>query len=102
VACNNNNAGKANDIKDTVPQIIQMPQTPAVPHTGFTGVGTEPCWPVYVINNSKIFFHPADGPDVETSLVTSIPDRIPAKYSSVNGSTTMELIITKKNAAMDE
>ena len=32
--------------------------------TIFSGFGTEPFWSVYVIDNRKIVFHPADGPDV--------------------------------------
>ncbi len=99
IACNNS-AKKKEDIKDTANQIIQMSETLASPDTIFTGFGTEPFWSVYVIKDSKIVFHPADGPDVEMSYAIPLaPDSITTKYNTGNGSTTMELTIVKKNCS---
>ena len=64
-ACNNSTTTKE-DTKDTAKPVIQIPETS---DTVFTGFGTEPFWSVYVINNNKIVFHPADGPDVEVPML---------------------------------
>ena len=94
IACNNS-AKKKEDTKDTAKQVVQMPETP---DTIFTGFGTEPFWWVYVVNNSKIVFHPADGAVVEVPFVaTTSPDSITTKYNSVSGNTTMDLTIVKKS-----
>lgn len=99
IACNNQ--VKTKDVtKDTAGQITQLPPIPAIPDTIFNGFGTEPFWFVHVIENSKIIFHPADGPDVEVPFVTAtMPDSITRKYNSSNSTTTMELTIVKKDCS---
>jgi uncharacterized membrane protein len=78
-----------------------MPEPPATPDTIFTGFGTEPFWSVYVINNNKIVFHPADGPDVEVPFVTGTTNSSnTTKYISANSNASIELTIVKKNAVM--
>ena len=53
---------------------------------------------MYVVNNIKIVFHPADGAVVEVPFVaTTSPDSITTKYNSVSGNTTMDLTIVKKS-----
>ena len=100
IAACNNSAKKKEDTKDTANQVKQMPETPAAPDTIFTGIGTEPFWAVYVINNNKIVFHPADGPDTEVPFVTAItPDNNTTQYNSASGSTTLALTIIKKNCS---
>ncbi|MEO6611984.1 MAG: hypothetical protein ABIT05_11645 [Chitinophagaceae bacterium] len=106
IACNNT-AKKKKDlpadetgIKDTVKQEKQMPETIPVTDTVFTGLGTEPFWSVYVIANSKILFHPADGPDVEVPYtVPSAVNSATSVYSSTAGPASIELIITKKDCS---
>jgi len=98
-ACNNS-AEKKEDIKDTITPVTQVPETPAVPDTIFTGIGTEPFWAVYVINNNKIVFHPADGPDVEVPFVAAAAaGNDTMRYSSATGTTSMELTIIKKDCS---
>ena len=97
IACKNS-AKKKDDTKDTAKQVKQMPVTPAVPDTVFTGFGTEPFWLVYVVQNNKIVFHPADGTDVEVPfVVAATPDNITRTYNSVSGSSAIELTIIKKS-----
>ena len=99
MACNNS-AKKKEDTKDTAKQVIQMPEPPVIPDTIFTGFGNEPFWSVYVINNSKIVFHPADGPDVEVPYVAaSVVDNNTNKYNASGSAATLELIITKKDCS---
>ncbi len=97
IACNNS-AKKKDTIKDTAKEVIQMPETPVVPDTIFTGLGTEPFWSVYVINNNKIIFHPADGPDMSFPFVAAINvNNTTTKYISTTGNASIELIILKKD-----
>ncbi|MBC7874278.1 MAG: hypothetical protein H7Y01_09800 [Ferruginibacter sp.] len=106
IACKNS-AKKNNDqpasetgTTDTAQPVNQMPPVPAIPDTIFSGFGTEPFWAVYVINNNKIVFHPADGPDTEVPFVAATsPGNSIIKYNSASGSTQMELIITKKDCS---
>jgi uncharacterized membrane protein len=99
ISCNNS-ATKKEDLKDTAKQVNQIPQKPARTDTIFTGLGTEPFWSVYVVNNSKIIFHPAEGSDVEVPFVpATAPDTITTRYSSVTGNTSMELTIIKKECS---
>lgn len=99
IACNNSGK-KKEDTKDTAKQVIQMPETPSTPDTIFTGFGNEPFWAVYVIKNSKIVFHPADGPDVELPFVaSSAVNDITKKYNAASSTATLELIITKKDCS---
>ena len=98
-ACNNSATTKE-DTKDTAKPVIQIPETPAMPDTIFTCFGTEPFWLVYVINNSKIIFHPANGPDVEVPYVAaSVVDNNINRYNASSSATTLELIITKKDCS---
>ena len=97
-ACNNSATTKE-DTKDTAKPVIQIPETPAMPDTIFTCFGTEPFWLVYVINNSKIIFHPADGPDVEVPYVAASVINNTTKYSSAAGNASIELITIKKNCS---
>jgi uncharacterized membrane protein len=99
IACNHS-AKTKEDIKDTATVPVQMPETIIIPDTVFTGFGTEPFWSVYVVINSKIVFHPAEGPDVEVPY--------PAAGPSVVGDTThyissaspaIDLLIVKKNCS---
>ena len=95
-ACNNSTTTKE-DTKDTAKPVIQIPETP---DTVFTGFGTEPFWSVYVINNNKIVFHPADGPDVEVPYVAaSVVDNNTNRYHARGSAATLELIITKKDCS---
>ena len=95
-ACNNSTTTKE-DTKDTAKPVIQIPETP---DTVFTGFGTEPFWSVYVINNNKIVFHPADGPDVEVPYVAaSVVDNNTNRYNASGSAATLELIITKKDCS---
>ncbi len=96
----NNSATTKEETKDTAKPGIQIPETPAIPDTIFTGFGTEPFWSVYVINNNKIVFHPADGPDVEVPHVAaSVVDNNTNRYSASGTAATLELIITKKDCS---
>ena len=97
-ACNNSATTKE-DTKDTAKPVIQIPETPAMPDTIFTCFGTEPFWLVYVINNSKIIFHPANGPDVEVPYVAASVINNTTKYSSAAGNASIELITIKKNCS---
>ncbi|MEP6699780.1 MAG: hypothetical protein ABJA85_00625 [Bacteroidota bacterium] len=106
IACNSRGNKKEDlpvgktDTKDTAKQQIQMPRTPATPDTIFTGFGNEPFWAVYVIKNSKIVFHSADGPDVELPFVaSSAVNDFTNKYNAASSTATLELIITKKNCS---
>src|SRR5687767_3333009 len=101
MACNNS-AKKKEETKDTTAQNI--PVTPAPQQqandTIFRGLGTEPFWSVFVINNDKILYQPADGPDIAVPYVPpSSPDAITTKYNSSNDSITMELTIKKMNCS---
>lgn len=97
IACNDSST-KTNDTKDTAQQTIQMP--PARPDTIFTGTGTEPFWAVYVINSSKIVFHPAEGADVEVPFAApSVPDSITANYNSASADAAIDLTITRKECS---
>ena len=99
-ACNNS-AKKKDGTKDTAKQVIQMPETPAVPDTLFHGFGTEPFWAVYVINNDKIVFDAVEGMDVEVPFVAATAsDSITTKYNSANGNDTINLTIVKKIAVI--
>ena len=98
-ACNNSATTKE-DTKDTVKPVIQIPETSVFPDTIFTGFGTEPFWLVYVINNSKIVFHPADGPDVEVPYVAaSAVDNNTNRYNASSPAAMLDLIITKKDCS---
>src|SRR5437868_4072028 len=103
IACNNTAKNKKDlpdgetAAKDTVKQEKQMPGTTET-DTGFTGLGTEPFWSVYVIVNSKILFHPANGPAVEVPYtVPSAVSNTVSVYSSTAGPASIKLIITKKD-----
>lgn len=66
--------------------------------TIFTSFVTVQFWSVQIVNNNKIIFYPADGPDVKVPFVAvTSPDSINTKYNSVNGNTTMDLTIVKKD-----
>ncbi len=95
MACNNSSEKKAGK-EDTVKQTIQTPEQPGLPDTIFHGLGTEPFWSVYVIKDSKIVFHPSEGPEVEVPFVTpSTVNNSTTYHSSVEGS-SIDLAITKK------
>jgi uncharacterized membrane protein len=99
ITCNNSAKTKVNT-KDTTPVPVQMPETIIIPDTVFTAVGTEPFWSVYVVANSTIVFHPADGPDVEVPYTApSAVNSTTSAYSSSAGSASIELIITKKDCS---
>ncbi|MBK7562594.1 MAG: hypothetical protein IPI68_14075 [Chitinophagaceae bacterium] len=99
ISCNNK-AGKKENNTDSVKQIIQIPETPVPADTIFTGFGTEPFWSVYVINNSKIVFHPADEVDKEVPYVTPVVINVNTKtYKSFSATDTLELTIFKKDCS---
>ena len=95
MACNNSSQKKT-DIKDTGKEDTRMPATTIMPDTIFFGLGTEPFWAVYIIKDSKIIFHPAEGPEVEAPFVApSIVNNTTTYHSSAGGS-SIDLVITKK------
>ncbi len=99
IACNNS-AKKKEDLNDTAKTPEQMPEKIILPDTLFTGFGTEPFWSVYVVADSKIVFHPADGPDVEVPYVpVAITDSISSGYNSATGGTSIELKMIKKDCS---
>jgi uncharacterized membrane protein len=97
-ACNNQaNRDKvsADSIAQDTPIINSQPAHAA--DTVFTGFGNEPFWAVYVIDNSKIVFHPMEGGDVSVPFVpASQPDSVTTRYAGTTGSSEIVLIITKK------
>ncbi|MEO7924115.1 MAG: hypothetical protein ABIR30_10575 [Chitinophagaceae bacterium] len=98
IACNNS-AKKKKSIEDTAKTVKQIPGNPLVPDTVFTGFGNEPFWAVYVLAESKIVFHPADGFDIEVpfTAATSIGDT--TFYHSSSGAYSIELSILKKDCS---
>ncbi len=99
IACNNAAKNKK-DIKDTVEKNVQMPEQPALPDTVFTGFGTEPFWSVYVVKDSRIVFHPVDGPDVEVPFAAaSNPDAVTTEYRSSGNGNTIGLIILRQDCS---
>ncbi|MGQ0738159.1 MAG: COG3650 family protein [Bacteroidota bacterium] len=99
IACNNSAKDKK-DVKDTAQKNIRMPEQPAIADTVFTGFGTEPFWSVYVIKDSKIIFHPADGPDVEVPYAAATnPDAVTTEYRSSGNDNNIELIIFRQDCS---
>lgn len=99
ISCNNK-AGKKENNTDSVIRVIPIPEAPVPADTIFTGFGTEPFWSVYVINNSKIVFHPADELDTELPFVTPVfMDDHTKKYKSSTATDSLELTIIKKNCS---
>ena len=98
IACNNA-AKQKEDTKDTAKQDIQIPATPQLPDTIFTGFGTEPFWSVYVVANSKIVFHPADGPDVEVPYVPLSLGVNSSQYNSDSGNSSIHLSYSRKDCS---
>jgi len=98
IACNNS-SNKKNHTKDTAEKTVQMPAQPATPDTIFTGFGTEPFWAVYVVKDSKIIFHPADGPDVEVPFVEATSVNNVSRYKSSSPDASIELSIAKKECS---
>lgn len=101
ISCNNA-AKKKTDTKDTDTQTTQIPPPPpppAAPDTIFTGLGNEPFWAVYVIKDSKILFHPADGPDVEVPYVPASSGPASILYNSSGNGNSIELTIIKKDCS---
>ena len=98
IACNNS-SNKKNDTKDTAEKTVQMPVQPTVPDTIFTGFGTEPFWSVYVVKDSKIIFHPADGPNVEVPFVEATTVNNATRYKSSSPDGSIELNIAKKECS---
>lgn len=98
IACNNS-TNKKNDTKDTAEKAVQMPEQPAMPDTIFTGFGTEPFWSVYVVKDSKIIFHPADGPDVEVPFVEATTVNNTIRYKSSSPDASIELSVAKKECS---
>lgn len=98
IACNNS-SNKKDDRKDTAKTTEQMPVKPAEPDTIFTGFGTEPFWSVYVVKDSKIVFHPADGPDVEVPYVEAKTIEHGTRYKSSSPGASIELSIAKKECS---
>ena len=97
ISCNNSGK-KTEEKKDSLGNRTVVPEKPAIPDTIFTGTGTEPFWAVYIINNDKIVYHPAEGPDISVPYVApTATDSITSKYSSANDSVTMELSVIKKD-----
>lgn len=99
-ACNNS----ARDNKETTDSIsadtTTGTQLPPSTDTIFRGFGNEPFWAVYVINNDRIVYHPADGPDIAVPFVTpATPDALTTKYNSTNDSVTLELTVIKKQCS---
>lgn len=95
IACNNSSEKKTG-IKDTANKTNQMPATTIMPDTSFYGLGTEPFWSFYIIDQSKVVFHLADGPDVVADLKrTSNGDNITQGYAAADG-VYIDFIITKK------
>ena len=95
MACNNSSDKKtAKD--DTIKQTIQVPEQPALPDTIFRGLGTEPFWAIYIIKDSKIIFHPSEGPQVEVPFVVPSTANNTTTYHSSAGSSSIEMVITKK------
>jgi len=95
IGCNNS-ADKKKSEEDTVKIVNQMPPLPVRKDTLLHAVGTEPFWFLYVINHTKIIFHPADGADVEVPFVE--PEKVDSltyKYTSANDKITMELMVKK-------
>jgi uncharacterized membrane protein len=98
-ACNNSSKNKR-DVKDTIEKIFRCRNKPALPDTVFTGFGTEPFWSVFVVKDSKIVFHPADGPDVEVPFAeASNPDAVTTEYRSSGNGNTIALIILKQDCS---
>lgn len=98
-ACNNSSDSKK-DIADTTLPAVQMPPPPATPDTIFSGYGNEPFWSVHVIRDSKIVFHPMDGPDVEVPYaVSNAPDSLAAAYSSSANGNSIELLVYKRDCS---
>jgi uncharacterized membrane protein len=102
-ACNNNSSKKEESI-DTAGNGINNPGDTTVnaripvADTIFKGMGTEPFWAVYVIDNRNIVFHPSEGDKISVPFVAPVvPDNITTKYNSANDSVTLELILLKKN-----
>jgi len=100
IACNNraNNKDDVKDSarKDTTGSIITSPAG----DTLFTGFGNEPFWAVYVIENTKIVFHPMDGNDVEVPFVApATVDSLTSRYASASVNADLVLIVTKKNCS---
>lgn len=98
IACNSS-SDKKNDTKDTAGKKVQMPVQPAIPDTIFTGFGTEPFWSVYVVKDSKIIFHPADGPDVEVPFVEATTVSNAIRYKSSSPDASIELNVAKKECS---
>ena len=99
MGCNNASKNKK-DASDTVEKNVQMPELPVLPDTVFTGFGTEPFWAVYVVRNTRIVFHPADGPDVEVPFAAaSNPDAVTTEYRSSGNGHTIGLIILKQDCS---
>jgi len=100
MACNNS-SDKKTSTKDTVKETVQMPEQPVLPDTIFHALGTEPFWSVYVIRDSKIVFHPAEGADVEVPWVNGLitPDTRTREYNSSGNGNSIELKIIKKDCS---
>jgi len=97
-ACNNDVKKKETNNTDTI--TTDKPIPPAGTDTIFTGLGTEPFWAVYVINNTKIVFQPMEGPLVELPFVAAIPSGPGTmKYSSADANAAIELVITKQDCS---
>ena len=98
IACNNA-AKKDSDTKDTTVTVKQIPAQPSIPDTIFTGFGNEPFWAVYVIKDSKILFHPADGPDVEVPYRAAVSGTGSIMYNSTGNGNSIDLTIIKKDCS---
>jgi uncharacterized membrane protein len=103
-ACNNtakdNKKTTDSTSADSTTGITQPTQLPQSTDTIFRGFGNEPFWAVYVINNDRIVYHPADGPDIAVPFVIpTTPDALTTKYNSTNDSVTMELTVMKKQCS---
>lgn len=97
-ACNNNAKKETTNNTDTMRE--EKPIPPVNTDTIFTGLGTEPFWAVYVINNTKIVFQPMDGPLVEVPFAAAISsDSGIMKYNSTNANASIEIVITKQECS---
>ena len=102
-ACNNraeNNGTTDTDTTASGDSISAPPPAATAPDTVFTAFGNEPFWALYVIRDSKLLFHPADGPDVEVPYVAPTEvDELTQRYSSSGDSATIELNIVRRDCS---
>ncbi|HUR65967.1 MAG TPA: hypothetical protein VMZ03_06420 [Chitinophagaceae bacterium] len=97
-ACNNK--AKKGDSKKEDNTKVSYDETHLSTDTVFTAFGNEPFWAVYIINNNKIVFHPADGPDVEVPWIqATTPNETTRRYTSFGNGNEIDMTIVQKNCS---